>query len=147
MHMVTLRPYAVYGPWEDPSRFIPQLVLSGLKGELPPLVQPGIARDFVFVDDFVDACLSAAAKTDLERGCVLNVGTGFQITIEQAVAEIKNLLNIPQNPQWGSMPNRLWDTTVWVAKSDRIKALLGWEPRYQFREGLIKTIDWYKTRL
>ena len=39
----TLRLYSIFGPWEDPTRLIPTLVLFGLRGELPPLVSPSIA--------------------------------------------------------------------------------------------------------
>lgn len=56
----TLRLYSVYGPWEDPRRFVPQLVEHALEGRLPPLAHPGTARDFVHVDDVVDALLLAA---------------------------------------------------------------------------------------
>jgi len=58
--VVTLRFYSVYGPWEGPARLLPALIVRGLAGEWPPLVHPSIARDFVYVDDAVEACLAAA---------------------------------------------------------------------------------------
>ena len=52
---VNLRLYSVYGPLEDPSRLIPNLLRTALDGGLPPLVDPDISRDFVYVDDVCEA--------------------------------------------------------------------------------------------
>ena len=51
LHVVTLRLYSVYGPWEEPGRLMPTLVARGLEGRLPPLVSPDTPRDFVSVRD------------------------------------------------------------------------------------------------
>src|SRR5262249_43082629 len=58
--VVALRLYSAYGPWEEPARLVPRLVAFGLRGELPPLVSPELARDFVYVDDVTDAFVLAA---------------------------------------------------------------------------------------
>jgi nucleoside-diphosphate-sugar epimerase len=83
MRVVTLRLYSVYGPWEDPGRLIPTLIVRGLAQEWPPLVDPTSAHDFVYVDDVVDAFLIAAASA--RSGSVYNVGTGIQTTLRQVV--------------------------------------------------------------
>ncbi|MBF0386294.1 MAG: NAD-dependent epimerase/dehydratase family protein [Candidatus Omnitrophica bacterium] len=141
-HVVSLRPYSVYGPYEEPSRFIPQLVLSGLKGGYPPLVGPGVARDYVYVDDFVRACILAAQKTDLPRGMVFNVGTGRQTTIRQAADIARKIFGIGRLPVFGGMVNREWDTNVWVSDSRLIRQWLGWEPVVAFSDGILKTVEW-----
>src|SRR5262249_5612399 len=63
LHAVTTRLYSIYGPWEEPTRLIPTLIIRGLKGNLPPLVSPRTARDFVYVDDAVEALLQVASQT------------------------------------------------------------------------------------
>jgi len=60
--IATLRLYSVYGPWEEPGRLMPTLIVQGLAGRLPALVEPRIARDYVYVDDVCDAFVRAAAK-------------------------------------------------------------------------------------
>lgn len=145
-HIVTLRLYSVFGPWEEPGRLIPTLVARGLEGELPPLVDPGVARDFVYVDDVVEAYLSAAAATKSTRGSVYNVGTGRQISLREAVDAARSLLDIEAEPDWGSMPERSWDTTTWVADSSLIEQDLGWRPRDDFESGLRATIEWFHER-
>jgi len=145
----TLRLYSVYGPWEEPRRFIPQLVAHGLDGRLPPLAQPDTARDFVHVDDVVDALLLAAAAPAREQGTpgpVYNVGTGVQTTLREAVAVARQLLAIDAAPAWDTMAPRSWDTDVWVADARRITRDLGWRPRTTFADGLARTAAWHRAR-
>jgi dolichol-phosphate mannosyltransferase len=143
-HIVTLRLYSAYGPYEEPSRLIPTLVVEGLDGRLPPLVDPAVARDFVHVDDICEAFVGAAARAGQERGAVYNVGTGVQTTIGEAVEVARKALAIEKEPTWGSMPRRSWDTTCWVADARLIRERLGWSPRYSFEEGFRSTVDWFR---
>lgn len=145
LNIVTLRPYSVYGPYEEPIRFIPHLIVKGLECKLPPLVAPDVARDYIYVDDFIDACLLAAEKKDQEFGSFYNVGTGHQTTIKEAVEMSKEILKVSEDPQWGSMDNRNWDTNVWISNSSLIQNKLGWQPKFNFRQGFQKTVEWFKS--
>jgi len=58
VHLPTLRLDSVFGPYEDPGRLLPTLIKHGLKGTLPPLAAPDVARDFVYVADVVEAFFS-----------------------------------------------------------------------------------------
>ena len=78
VRMPTLRLYSVYGPYEEPNRLVPSLIVHGLRGELPPLTAPATVRDFVYVDDVVDAYLLAATRGGGDPGAVYNVGSGTQ---------------------------------------------------------------------
>jgi dolichol-phosphate mannosyltransferase len=140
---VVLRLYSVYGPYEDNDRLIPTLVNHGLKGKLPPLVDPAIARDFIYVDDAV-AAFMAAATQEIKPGSIYNVGTGVQTSLKEVVEAARELFDIKQEPQWGSMPNRKWDTSVWVSKNEKLKRELCWRPKYNFKDGLARTKDWYQ---
>ena len=82
--VVNLRLYSVYGPLEDTSRLIPNLVAKGLKGAFPPLVDPNTSRDFIYIDDVCDAFVQAAARLTPDiYGESLNIGTGRATTIRQ----------------------------------------------------------------
>jgi nucleoside-diphosphate-sugar epimerase len=144
VRIVTLRLYSVYGPFEEPGRFVPALVMAGLSGSLPPLASPKIARDFVYVDDVVEAFLLAAASPALKPGDIYNVGTGVQVTLARAVAVARKVFGLADKPVWGSMANRSWDTSVWIADSTRIQEHLGWEPAHDFTSGLKLTRDWFQ---
>jgi nucleoside-diphosphate-sugar epimerase len=138
----TLRLYSVYGPYEDPRRFLPSLIVHGSRGVFPPLVNATTARDFVYVDDVTRACLKAAQHPSVEPGAIYNVGSGVQTTVGEAVNVARRVLNIPGEPQWGSMPARVWDTDTWVADSRKIRTDLGWAPRYTFEEGFRLMVGW-----
>jgi dolichol-phosphate mannosyltransferase len=139
-----LRLYSVYGPWEEPNRLMPTLVLRGLAGELPPLVSAATARDYVFTDDAVDAFILAATAPNQEPGAIYNVGTGKQTSLEEVVTIAKRQLQINADPRWASMPARQWDTEVWIADPRRIDAALGWQPRHTVETGLQLLTSWIR---
>jgi UDP-glucose 4-epimerase len=141
--VTSLRLYSVYGPFEEPSRLVPRLLAEGLQGRYPPLVSPSVARDYIHVDDVCDAYLRAATAGK-EPGAVYNVGTGVQTTLAEIVGLVRRLLAIDAEPAWGTMPERSWDTDIWVANPALIKAELGWSPRLDLERGLGETIDWLK---
>jgi dolichol-phosphate mannosyltransferase len=140
LRIPTLRLYSAYGPFEEPRRLIPALIVNGLRGRLPPLADPDVARDFVHVDDVVDAYLIAAAGTPDPAG-VYNVASGVQTTIREAVEVARRVLGIEAAPDWGTMERRSWDTNVWVGDPGRIREL-GWRARLGFEEGFARTAAW-----
>jgi dolichol-phosphate mannosyltransferase len=141
--VTTLRLYSVYGPYEDPGRLIPTLIRCGLAGKLPPLVHPEIARDYVSVDDVCRAYLLAAARPPGgEAGAIYNVGTGTQTSIREAVEIARRTLGLTCEPEWGSMPDRRWDTSTWVADARKIERDLGWRPAHTFEQGFRRMIEW-----
>ncbi len=142
----TLRLYSVYGPWEEPTRLMPTLVMRGLAGELPSLVSPRTARDYIYVADVVDACIAAASVADQEPGAVYNVGTGCQTSLREVVELVRAEMGIAVEPAWGTMAPRAWDTDVWVADSALIQAQLGWRSRYELRDGFRLMVAWLRDR-
>jgi UDP-glucose 4-epimerase len=141
-HIVTLRLYSVYGPYEEPGRFVPALACAAAAGRLPPLAAPETARDFVYAGDVCEAFVLAAGATRSPRGSVYNIGTGVQTTLRQAAEAAAAVLGVREKPGWGSMPPRGWDTGTWVADSRLAAAELGWRPRVSFPEGLALTSRW-----
>lgn len=140
----TLRLYSVYGAYEDPNRLMPALIINGLKGKLPPLVNPDIARDFVHVDDVVDAYLRAASTPVEDCGAVYNVGSGTQTRLRELIEVARRVLSIKAEPQWGSMPNRQWDASVWVADNSKIIKAIGWRPRHNgVEDGFRQMVKWF----
>jgi dolichol-phosphate mannosyltransferase len=137
---VALRLYSVYGPWEEPGRFIPALLAHARRGTLPPLVDRRTARDFVFVEDVVDALLKAARSS--MSGVVYNVATGTQHTIGDVVAIATRIFDIRAPALWNTMAPRSWDAETWVGRPDRIRRDLGWEAATGLDEGLRRTADW-----
>jgi dolichol-phosphate mannosyltransferase len=142
--VTTLRLYSVYGPYEDQRRLIPRVIGAGLHGRLPELASPDIARDFVHVDDVMQAFHIAATEV-IGMGEVLNVATGVQTRLRDVADIARRYFGIVDQPEWGSYPDRCWDTEVWVGDAHRLQQL-GWKPTVTFEAGFARTADWWAQR-
>jgi nucleoside-diphosphate-sugar epimerase len=140
--IVTVRPFHIYGPYEEPSRLIPKLVTKLLDNELPKLVSPNIARDMLYIDDAIDLFCSIAS-IKVNNGEIFNMGSGSQSTIRMIVDNTIGLIGASIIPKWNSMKPRIWDQYTWVSDMTKVKRILGWQPRYTLSEGLFRTIKWY----
>jgi len=138
-----LRLYSVFGPWEEPGRLLPTLIVRGLAGKFPPLAEPDTSRDFIYIDDAVDAFVAAAESTAIEAGAVFNVGTGLQTTLKDVVALTSRVFEIEAEPQWSTMRSRQWDTNAWTADIRAAREVLGWSPRSTFEEGFRCFVEWF----
>ncbi|MEP7131572.1 MAG: NAD-dependent epimerase/dehydratase family protein [Acidobacteriota bacterium] len=139
----TLRLYSVYGPWEDPGRLLPTIIRCGLGGTLPPLVHPEVARDYVSARDVSRAYVLAAGRSGSnDRGAVYNVGTGRQTTVREVVEIARRVFGLSCEAQWGSMPDRKWDTTTWVSDPRKIGRDLGWTADEDFESGFRRMVEW-----
>jgi dolichol-phosphate mannosyltransferase len=144
VNVPTLRLYSAYGPYEEPARLMPSIIVRGLAGELPPLVNPEVARDYVHIDDVCEAYILAATTRGNEPGAVYNIGTGIQTTLREVVETARKVMHINAEPGWGTMANRQWDTSTWVADNRKAFAQLGWQPRQNFKQGFTAVVDWFR---
>ncbi|GAA4460653.1 hypothetical protein GCM10023189_36080 [Nibrella saemangeumensis] len=143
LNTLNLRLYSIYGGWEEPDRLIPRLVEEARKGDFPPLVSPDISRDFVYIDDCVEAFVDAALNVGpANRGRSYNIATGQKTTMRELVDLTVAGFQIPKTPQWGSMTNRNWDLSDWYGDPSAAEADLGWKARTPLQEGLRLTADW-----
>jgi dolichol-phosphate mannosyltransferase len=140
--ITTLRLYSAYGPWEEPRRLMPALVAAGLDRRLPPLADPAIARDFVYVEDVIDAFLLAAEHARPGAGAVYNVGSGRQTTLRELAETARRVYALEEQPAWAAFPARDWDTDVWVADASRAAEELGWHARTPLEAGLAAFARW-----
>jgi len=141
--VINLRLYSVYGPFEEPDRLIPRLIEYGMRGTFPLMVEPEISRDFVYVDDAIEAMV-LAATTGVKKmpGGSINIATGKKTKIREIVQTIGEIFELKMEPVWGGMQNRSWDLKEWYGDPSLTKQLLGWEARTSLKEGLLKTLDW-----
>jgi len=143
VRLYTLRLYSVYGPYEEPKRLMPTLIRLGLEGKLPPLVNQETARDYVYIDDVADAYLLAATRSIQEPGAIYNIGSGVQTFLREVVHVARQELGIVVEPEWGTMPQRIWDTNTWVADIQKSSDELGWRPQFTFQQGFRKMVQWF----
>ena len=144
--IVTLRPFSVYGYYEEPTRLIPTVITSCLRGKNLNLTEGEQTRDFIFIDDVIDAYLKASTSTRA-HGEIINIGSSTQHTVKEVVLKILELCGNPVVAHWGMLPYRSGETSSWVADNSKAKQLLGWEPQNDLTQGLVKTIDWFKKNM
>jgi dolichol-phosphate mannosyltransferase len=141
-----LRLYSVYGQLEDSSRLIPTVIRSGTQGSYPDFVHPNISRDFVYVDDVVEAFVDTALNLKEEDyGESFNIGSGCKTTIADIAAIARQLFGIDHEPEFSSMPDRTWDVSDWYANPDRAYRRLNWRPKTSLSEGLDRMVAWYRS--
>jgi nucleoside-diphosphate-sugar epimerase/glycosyltransferase involved in cell wall biosynthesis len=144
--IANLRLYSVYGPLEDTSRLIPNLVAKGLKGAFPPLVDPNTSRDFIYIDDVCDAFIQAAARLTPDiYGEAVNIGTGRGTTIRQLAKLAADVFAIGEEPVFGSMAGRSWDLPDWYAAPGKAERLLNWTAKTDLATGLKLTSEWIRS--
>ena len=136
-----LRAFQVYGPHDHPHRLVPTVLRAARTGEVLPMTAPGMRRDWIHVDDVVEACVRAALADQLPAGQVLNIGTGRQVTNEELVATVERVSGRTVPVARGAHPGCPWDTASWVCDPSRAGDLLGWEAKVTLEEGLARCWD------
>lgn len=137
-----LRLYSVYGPMEDASRLIPAVVRSGLSGALPEFVRADISRDYVYIDDVVQAFVSTATRLQsADYGLSLNIGTGRCVSMQEMAEVARQVFGVTAEPRF-TMAERQWDTANWYAQPALAAQTIGWRANVSLEQGLRLTAAW-----
>lgn len=139
-----LRLYSVYGPMEEPKRLIPTLIRLGLRGELPPFSPKEVTRDFVYIDDVVNAFIdSAVSQIGVPGFRVFNICSGEAVSMEQVATVTRTLFGIEEEPKFGPAL-RQWDLSKWYGNPNHARENMNWRAQTKFADGLKRTLDWYR---
>lgn len=141
--IVTLRPFSVYGPYEDNRRFIPTVINSILRGKKLYLTKRQVRHDYVYVEDAVSAYIKTAQLGKKLKGKVINIGTGKEYTNREIVKLIEKISEKKAKIGEKIYPARSWDNKHWVADNTFAKKILNWEPKYSLKQGLQEAYNWY----
>ncbi len=147
LETVTLRYFNVFGPRQDPqseySAVIPLFVTAMLAGRQPIIFGDGRqSRDFTFVQNVVHGNLLAANANDV-AGKTINVACGEETDLLELIAAINANLGTSIEPRFEAP--RPGDVRSSRADISRARKLLGYAPPVDFREGLRRSIDYYKS--
>jgi nucleoside-diphosphate-sugar epimerase len=141
-----IRIFNTYGPrlQKDDGRVVSNFINQALEGKSLTIYGQGQqTRSFCYVDDLVSGIVAAAFRPKT-RGEVFNLGNPKEFTILEAAELIQKLmgLNLPKvfKPLPADDPRRRRPD---IAKA---QAILGWTPQVSLREGLIKTIEWFRKK-
>lgn len=149
LETVILRYFNVFGPYQDPtSHYSGVLALfcrRMLAGEQPAIHGDGEqSRDFTYIDNVVYAnLLAAAAPAEQVAGQIMNAATGNRISLNETFKILCELTGYKGKPEYG--PPRAGDIRDSLADIQLAKDLLGYSPIVDFREGLRRTVEWYRS--
>jgi len=148
LETVSLRYFNVFGPRQDPgsqySGVVSRFISALLSDERPVIYGDGEqSRDFTYIENVVFANLSAAEAPDA-AGKVINVANGERITLNQLLAELKDLTG-KQDVTAEYLEPRIGDVRHSLADISMARELLGYVSKVDLREGLQRTIDWWKS--
>jgi nucleoside-diphosphate-sugar epimerase len=139
---VEARIFMVYGPGENPERFIPTICRNHAAGTIPSLSSGTQLRDWLYVKDAARALLTlaqAAAPAD-----VVNIGAGEVVSLGQMATILARLAGAAETGL-GRRPDRPGDPHLLSASTTRLRAT-GWRPAYDLESGLRETLDWWRNR-
>ena len=146
LETVSLRYFNVFGPRQDPNSHyaavIPKFITAMLNDERPVIFGDGEqSRDFTYVQNNVDANLLACTAPNA-AGKMFNIACGERITLNQLVEVLNDILGKDIEPLYEE--ERAGDVKHSLADITLARDVLGYEPEYGFREGLVKTVEWFK---
>lgn len=138
-----LRLFNVYGPGEAAHRLLPSLLRRLLADEFVPLSPGGQVRDFVYVDDVVDALLVAAERVEVDRSVpnIFNVATGTGNTVRHYCEIVAGLLGkSPHLLGFGEIGMRPDEVMFMVGDPTRMCYQLAWRAKFDLASGLRRAL-------
>jgi nucleoside-diphosphate-sugar epimerase len=137
-----LRFFGVYGPYEAPHRLIPYMITRLLENQEAELTNGEQVRDWVFVDDVIDAML-LSATTGSVFGEVFHVGTGQGVSTRKVAETVANMLGKEHLLRFGARKRPDAEPECMIADITRARERIGWEPKTDLAEGIRKTVEWH----
>jgi UDP-glucose 4-epimerase len=146
---VSFRYFNVFGPRQrddSPYTGVIALFARALLEARPPTIHGDgeQTRDFTFVENVVRANL-LALESNVEPGTVINVGAGERLSINKLYRAMEESAGVELRPIHG--PVRPGDVRDSFASLDRARRVLGYEPTAAWKDGLARTMTWYRERL
>lgn len=139
-----------YGPYQFPEKLIPLMIMNALEGKPLPVYGDGKQiRDWLYVEDHCEAIWHVLQNG--QTGESYNVGGNNQPTnleiVDAICAILDELQPRPGGDSYSTLKQFVTDRPGhdrrYAMNIDKISARLGWQPRYNLQDGLLKTIRWY----
>lgn len=138
LRTVILRPFNIFGNGQDSRFLIPSIIDKAKTGRID-LKDPEPRRDFVYIDDVVEAFIKAAEYdyTDFE---IFNIASGVSYSVKEIADIVRKLIGAEVDVSY-SKEKRVNEIMETVANIGKAKDVLGWEPRVGLEEGLERMIQ------
>lgn len=141
IRFIALRFFTVYGPSQRPDLAIHKFTKAILKDKPITMYGDGsTSRDYTYVDDIVQGILAAVhyEKSDFE---IINLGNNYPVKLSDLITAMEEVMG--KKAKIEHLPEQPGDVPKTFADISKAKALLGYEPRTQLKEGLKKFYKWF----
>jgi nucleoside-diphosphate-sugar epimerase len=138
------RIFYIYGPGENPRRFVPDIITTLLRGQPTRTTLGEQVRDYLHVEDVASA-LWALVGSDLAG--VVNIGSGAPVTNREIVLKIGEIVGHPELVKLGDLPYRAGDPMFVCANNSRLLRNTDWRPQYDINSGFRQVAAWWRVRL
>ena len=146
-----LRPFNTFGPRQSERAVIPVIVrqMADQRCDVVKLGALTTVRDFTYVEDTVQAFLAIGISQTVRFGSPYNAGTGTAVTIGEVVDLVSGIMECskPIEHEIGRMRPENSEVLALLANNSRLQADTGWSPRVELRDGLVRTVAWWRNRL
>ena len=138
----------MYGPKDNPTKFIPFLIKEFLSGKDRIPLNPGLqTRDYIYVSDIAEAYLQAIDRLeDLGSFEEFGMGTGRKNTLQELAAAIKSAAASGSVPGFGDVPYHPREVMSSVANTQN-NVKIGWRARTSLEKGMQTTVQYYKGQI
>ena len=133
-----VRPFNIFGPGQKPHFLIPEILAQVMKGDRIKVKDLSPKRDYLYVDDLVEALLLTMEKRD--GPMVYNIGYGNSMSVSEIIASIQSVAGtaLPVISEHAPRPNEIPDVFADISAA---KEHLGWHPRFKFQDGIKKMLN------
>lgn len=142
-----IRPYQIYGPYQDINRFVPFVIKNCLDDKIFPASHGKQKRDFLFIEDFINCVFKLVnykKRTDT-NGEVFNIGFGKPEMVKNVIKLIYKIIQAG-NPEFGKIKLRKEENMITFPSINKIKKFIDWSPKIKLTEGIKKTIEFYRKK-
>lgn len=144
--ITVLRPFNTYGRKRDTHFVVEKIVVQMLTANQVLLGDSSPVRDLLYVDDHVDAYLTCL-RNERAIGQVYNFCTGRGVRIEELVQKLRDITEFTGEVIWDTVPRRPLDIDVLIGSYSKAQKDLGWMPRCSLEDGLVRTVEYWRTQL
>ncbi len=141
--IISFRLFTPYGPEIQSGRLVHEIITRALRNEEIKLTQPTVTRDFIFIDDIIDAYMEGIQRAKEFSGEVFNLGSGKPTSLGEVVDHVVRMTSSQSKITWGGFQNVRYDTDLWQAHMEKTFSNFDWRPKYSIEDGLSKTITWF----
>jgi nucleoside-diphosphate-sugar epimerase len=139
--VVILRLFLVYGPGQDGSRFIPQIIKGCFSEKEFDTSLGEQIRDFCYIEDIVNGILKVL-RSGITDGEIINLASGQPISIRSVIEKVRAYIG-KGSPSFGKIAYRPGENMSLYADISKAEILLDWSPKTAIKSGIKKTVDSY----